>query len=278
MLTTSKTPDWQPTSSLMLILWAFLSIFLSSGLNAETIIVKPGSELIDGNKLKPFFNTWTQYSTTPEGKTKSATYFERLESDNATGNWSHTQKVTHNNGTIVTNKTLFDKSSMMPVSIRQGFENAPEQAPKSREFIFNETGYSVETHLNDGEVIRREVATPTKMFNVANLGLVFSAMKLEQGKSYRMPSTFPQYQDGQYWMTISGIKPLELKGEKDQSIPALQLDIYWLNIKDGDEYPAGPKNSGGAYIISKTPEVSGAPVAAYVNDSTAILQEGIIFP
>lgn len=258
---------------------AFVSIIVlcSFTITAEVVIVKPGSELIDGNRLKPFSAVWTQYAKSSGKREKNGQYNEQLVLDKATDNWVHTQKVTNAGGVIVSNITRFDKKSLTPVSIHQTFENAPPQAPAAKTFTFNDTGYTIATTLKDGKVVSREVVTPTKMFNVANLGLVFAAMTLEEGKTYRMPSAFPQYQDGQYWMDVTASEHQQLVTQKGVNIPVWQLDVYWLNIKDGDAYAAGPNGSGGAYLISTQPEQSGAPVPAYVNDAMAILQEGLTF-
>lgn len=249
-------------------------LFCQSGLTAlaTPTIVKVGSELIDGTRLAPFSAHWDQYSTMEGKRVLSATYHETLEvvSVNGDSQLKHIQIVKDQSGTQVTNTTYFDRASLKPLVLEQKMQGVPEGSPDNRKFVFTDTQYEISVTLPDGKEHNRTVHLPVDMFNVSNLGLVFAAMPLKLGETYRMPSAFPQYQDGMYWMdaTVSGEKTFI--NDKGEDVSAWQVDIRWINIKGGDEYPAGPTQSGGAYFIAKKGAKGIAPVPAYINDTIAI--------
>ncbi len=251
---------------------AFLCFTTSLTSYAAPTIVKVGSEIIDGTRLKPFSAHWDQFSLMEGKRVHSATYNETLEiiAHDGVPQLKHIQVVKDQSGTQVTNTTIFDRATLKPLVIEQKMEGVPEGSPDNRSFVFGESQYAISVILPDGKEHNRTVHLPVEMFNVSNLGLVFAAMPLKLGETYRMPSVFPQYQDGMYWMdaTVSGEKTFKNKDGKDVS--AWQVDIRWINIKGGVEYPAGPNHSGGAYYIAKKGSTGIAPVPAYVNDTIAI--------
>lgn len=248
-----------------------LSLFVAP-IYAQPTIVKVGSEIVDGTKLKPFSAQWDQFSTADGSKVKTASYQEQLELSHVDGapQLKHTQTVKDKSGTQVTNITYFDRATLKPLRIQQNMLGVPEGSPDNRSFEFGDAQYKMSLTMPDGKQHNRTVHLPTDMFNVANLGLVFAAMPLALGETYRMPSTFPQYQDGLYWMDAKVTGETSFKNADGKEVGAWQVDIRWINIRGGDEYPAGPEASGGAYYISKQPGNGMPPVPAYVNDTIAI--------
>lgn len=255
----------------LLVVTLVINVWSLSALANQTI-VKVGSELVNPNALKPFTAQWDQFSTVEGKKVRSATYQESLEFVEKEGDklLKHIQVVKDQSGTQVTNTTLFDQATMKPLVIEQRIKGAPEGSPDNRKFTFGDSQYVVAVTMPDGNVHSRTVHMPVDMFNVSNLGLVFATLPLKLGETYRMPSVFPQYQDGMYWMDaiVSGEK--NFTNQQGKQVSAWQVDIRWINIKGGDEYPAGPKHSGGAYYIAKKGSRGIPPVPAYVNDSIAI--------
>ena len=239
--------------------------------HAELNIIKVGSEDVDGYRLKPFTAAWDQYGISDGKKSLTGSYEESLAvSKEEPTQLIHTQVVDNFNGVIVTNTTVFGRKTMKPLSINQFLDCVPEGASNRQDFVFAEAQYEVTVKNAEGKARKNTVYMPVDMFNVSNLGLVFAAMPLEMGKTIRMPSTFPQYQDGQFWLDATVTGETEYKGNKGEVIPAWQVDIRWINIKDGDEYPPGPKQSGGAYYIAKDVSQGMTPVPAYVNDTLII--------
>ncbi len=239
--------------------------------NAQLNIIKVGSEGVDGYRLQPFTAKWNQYGISGGEKNLTGTYEESLViSKDESEQLIHTQIVDNFNGVIVTNTTVFDRKTMKPLSINQFLDGVPEGAANSQDFVFTDAQYEVTVKNPEGKERKRTVHMPVDMFNVGNLGLVFAAMQLEMGKTIRMPSTFPQYQDGQFWLDATVTGETEYQGNEGEVIPVWQVDIRWINIKDGDEYPAGPDQSGGAYYVAKDISKGVTPVPAYVNDTLII--------
>lgn len=239
---------------------------------AKPVIVQVGSPLVDGNQLTPFSAQWDQFSMVEGQRVKSATYQETLEivTIDDIEQLKHVQVVNDQSGTQVTNTTYFDRVTLKPLSIEQRMKGVPKGTPDNRTFKFADKQYDVTVIMPDEKTHARTVHMPVNMFNVSNLGLVFAAMPLELGAKYRMPSAFPQYQDGMYWMDVSVSGEKTFKNQDGTQTQAWQVDIHWINIKEGDEYPAGPTKSGGAYYIAKKGSKGIPPVPAYVNDSIAI--------
>ena len=239
--------------------------------NAAINVIKVGSDGVDGYRLKPFTARWNQYGVSQGEKKLTGSYEESLSvSKEDESRLFHVQVVDNLNGVVVTNTTTFDRKTMKPLAIHQHLDGVPEGSPNSQQFKFDQAKYEVIVEVPGGEQRKRTVVMPTDMFNVSNLGLVFASIPLELGKTFRMPSTFPQFQDGQFWLDATVTGESEYTGNHGESIPVWQVDIRWINIKDGDEYPAGPNQSGGAYYIAKNATQGLPPVPAYVNDTLII--------
>lgn len=234
------------------------------------VVVKPGSDILDSHRLKGFSAKWLQFSIEKGERSQkaSAEYQETLE-------WlgkdqlKHQQIITSPRG-VVTNTTIFDAATLSPISITQVFSGMPAGAPKQRQYRFADNQIHTTTLAADGSSTVQTTVMPTAMFNVSNLGLVLAALPIEKGKVYRLPAVFPQFQHSQYWMDVTVAGERRFVDATGESQLAWQLDVRWINIKEGDEYPGGVSASGGAYFIAQEATDNFPPVPAYINDTMAI--------
>ncbi len=248
-------------------------VMLPMAVLAQPTVVQIGSELVRGDSLTVFSARWSQYTLEDGKRQKKAEYFEQLIAEEA--GWRHVQQVTQVSGGESSNITHFDKRSLRPLKITQTVDAGAGLGKVVKNYRFNGSQYQVDTSEPGKQVATTTGQMPVPMFNVANLGLVFASIELKQGLKLRLPSAFVQYHDAQFWTDAEVVGIRIFIDSEGNSHEAWEVNVAWLNIKDGDGYPPGASESGGAYYIAKDATAMGAPVAAYVNKSMAIYLHGM---
>lgn len=238
--------------------------------------VPVGSSDISPDRLKPYSAKWIRSEKQDGQLVRTSVVFEETLSFDESGNWQHVQSIKANDATNVRGTRVLDKQTLEVLSLELLFQNATEGQPSKVHYDLTETEYAANVIFKDGREQKgqaRRKAIP--MFDGQIAGIAIAALPLRQGYVATLPMIIPNL--GVYWVEVTVMGQQTISVGEHSNIDVWEVNTHWLNLTDGDMYPAGREGSGGVYYIAVNPEEGMPHVIEYANDTGVISWDGVLY-
>ena len=231
-----------------------------------------GNELVDGTKIQTYSGVWKQYTIQKGERIDNGFIREtgRMISFEDKQVFAQQQEIENAQGKKVTRQIILDRYTLKPIKIDTQIDAGRENNKRGSVVIFHDKGYVAQDVDEDGKIQSRSIMLPADMYYGMSFGGVIATLPLETGFKVRMPTVFPSW-DGMYWLELTVAAEETVQAPDDETLAVYRVDAEWLNLADGEIYPAGPNSSGGAYYILKNNHKDIPRVWRYVTDTYEVI-------